>query len=310
MRSAAAGALAGTDGILLLDKPAGITSAHAVAIVKKVLRGAKVGHLGTLDPFASGLLPLCLGEGTKIAPYLNVADKTYVGTVKLGVRTDTLDCTGEVVGRSDVPPLDGIDWRALAAEFTGTIEQVPPAFSAIKRDGVRMYELARRGEAPELEPRSVTIHELKIEPLDAECIKLTVACSKGTYIRSLARDIGDRIGCGGALATLVRTRFGSFDLAEALPLARLQAEDGASVAAQAILSPCEALGHLRVLAADRATTARLRAGQQAALATLDRPAVAGEKARVIGPDGALVAVVGDEGGWRIERVFNTKPCAL
>lgn len=310
MKPATAGRLAGSDGVLLLDKPPGITSAHAVAVVKKLLRGAKVGHLGTLDPFASGLLPLCLGEGTKIAPYLNVADKAYVGTVKLGICTDTLDCTGEVVGRCDVPPFDAIDWPALAAEFTGPLEQVPPAFSAIKRSGVRMYELARRGEAPELEPRTVIIRELRIEPVTADGIKLTVTCSKGTYIRSLARDIGKRLGCGGTLATLVRTRFGSFDLADALPLARLEADDGASIAARAVLSPCEALAHLRILSIDRSTAARLRAGQQAALAILESPTAAGEKARVVGPDGGLVAIVGNENGWQLERVFNApKPCA-
>jgi len=300
------------DGILLVDKPAGISSARAVALVKKALGGAKVGHLGTLDPFASGLLPLCLGEGTKIAPYLNVADKAYVGTVELGVRTDTLDGTGEVIARAAVPPLASFDWSAVAAEFTGTIEQVPPAFSAIKRAGVRMYELARRGEAPDLEPRTVVIRELTIEVAGPTCLRLAVTCSKGTYIRSLARDLGERLGCGGILATLVRTRFGPFALMAALPLERFAQPEGHNRLEGAFVSLSDALAHLRALHADSGTVARLRAGQQAALATLEAPVGAGEKARVLGPDGRLVAVVADAGtAWRLERVFHgPKPCAL
>lgn len=298
-------------GILLVEKPAGITSAHAVAIVKKALGGAKVGHLGTLDPFASGLLPLCIGEATKIAPYLNVADKAYVGVVKLGVRTDTLDGTGEVVAREGVPSLDGFDWDEIAREFTGAILQVPPAYSAIKRAGVRMYELARRGEAPELEPREVVIRELAVEPCGPDSLRVTVTCSKGTYIRSLARDLGERIGCGAMLESLVRTRFGPFCLEDALALVSLETGEGRQAAKDALVGPAEALAHLRALHADAGTSARLRAGHQAALLRLDLPVGAGEQARVLGPDGCLVAVVSDEGaGWRLDRVFHPpKPCA-
>jgi tRNA pseudouridine55 synthase len=299
---------ADVDGILLVDKPRGISSAAAVAKVKRSLAASKVGHLGTLDPFASGLLPLCLGEATKIAPYLNEADKSYVGVARLGVRTDTLDVTGQVESTAPVPSLANVDWSTLAAAFTGAQQQVPPAFSAIKRDGVRMYELARRGEAPELEPRSVVIHRLALARADDTAIRIDVDCSKGTYIRSLARDLGERLGCGATLESLVRTRFGPFVLEEALALSDLE---DPSKAAGALLGPAQAVAHLRTLLTDAATATRVRAGQQAALLSLARPSRTGERARILGPDGGLVAVVGsDERGWRIERVFRpASPCA-
>jgi tRNA pseudouridine55 synthase len=300
---AVAGKRAATDGILLVAKPTGMSSAAAVAKAKRALGGQKVGHLGTLDPFASGLLPLCVGEGTKIAPYLNVADKSYIGLARLGVRTDTLDITGQVESTAAVPPLENIDWAALAREFTGEQMQVPPAFSAIKRDGVRMYELARRGEAPQLEARRVIVHRLVIAPAGEGALRIEVDCTKGTYVRSLARDIGERLGCGATLETLERTAFGSFVLADAVELEQLGDADAVRCA---LLGPADALEHLRSLATDAATTARLRAGQQAALLRLDGPRNADEKARVVGPDGELVAVVGCDGtGWRIERVFRT-----
>lgn len=317
------------DGILLVDKPEGITSAHAVAVVKRRLReaaprrrggagsgsrpGPKVGHLGTLDPFASGLLPLCVGEGTKIAPYLNACDKAYAGIVELGLVTDTLDATGAVLERRPAPDPACIDLDDLARAFTGELLQVPPAYSAIKKDGVRMYELARRGQAPVLEPRPVTIRRLEIARVAAAApaaggprLTIAVECSKGTYIRSLARDIGERIGCGAVLAELRRTRFGAFCVADAVGLADIEGADGAQRAARALLRPAEALTELRSLGVDAVVAARLRSGQQGALASLPRPSAAGEQAKVVTADGSLAAVVGERGGgWRIERVFCT-----
>jgi tRNA pseudouridine55 synthase len=293
------------DGILLIDKPPGISSAAAVSLVKRALRGAKVGHLGTLDPFASGLLPLCIGEGTKVAPYLNTADKAYTGIVHLGVTSDTLDSTGTVMSRSAPPSLSAEDLCDVTRAFSGAIDQVPPAFSAIKRDGIRMYERARRGEVPDLEPRRVVVHELEIEQLDDERLRITLSCSKGTYVRSLARDIGERLGCGALLESLTRTRFGPFLLERALSPAAIQAGDAAEVLRTAVIPPGVAIAHLRTLRVDRATADRLRAGQQAALTALERPDIAGERARVLGPDEALVAVVNEsDRHWRIERVFR------
>jgi tRNA pseudouridine55 synthase len=303
----AGGAQTKLDGILLVHKPPGISSAAAVARVKRVLGGPKVGHLGTLDPFASGLLPLCIGEGTKIAPYLNVADKRYVGVVRLGIRTDTLDCTGQVIATAAVPALVAADVEPLVHDFVGPITQVPPAFSALKRGGTRMYELARKGEAPELEPRPVVIHELSIALVDAERLRVRLRCSKGTYVRALARDIGERLGCGAMLESLERTGFGPFDLSDALDIDTLTPER----AAAARIGLEEAVEHLRTLRVDAATAARLRSGQQAVLGVLGAPLCPAERARVLARDGNLVAVVAEDGGrWKLERVFrDSASCA-
>ncbi len=321
------------DGILLIDKPVGITSAKAVAVVKRLVSGGagrrksatKVGHLGTLDPFASGLLPLCLGEATKIAPYLNTADKAYTGTIRLGVATDTLDSTGDVVSESPVPPINDALLAEVTAEFTGALQQVPPAFSAIKKDGVRMYELARRGEAPELAPRPVTIHRLTIERTGDSELAIEVDCTKGTYIRSLARDIGERLGCGGSLVTLRRTGFGCFGLGQGIKLDRLDSEaEGAARVAQALISPARALETLPTFTVGADVADRLRNGQQPALASLGvlqarpgadsperlntgraEPSVDEAFAKVVTAEGALAAILAaEEGQWKIARVFR------
>jgi tRNA pseudouridine55 synthase len=270
-----------------------------------------VGHLGTLDPFASGLLPLCVGEGTKAATFLNTADKRYRGVVRLGVETDTLDITGEVISSTDrIPDARDLPLAELADRFTGRIQQVPPAYSAIKKDGVRMYELARAGTAPELEARAVEIHALALDALGPDRISLEVHCSKGTYVRSLARDLGRAIGCPATLAELVRTGFGPFGLADAVDLESLSQRLQAGAAAP-LLDLGRALGHLRELAVRRGDAADLRLGRQAVLAGLPRPHDAAELAKVIDPDGDLVAVVSASPlGWRIERIFAaSESCA-
>lgn len=291
-------------GILLLDKPTGITSARAVAVVRRALGKPKVGHLGTLDPFASGLLPLCIGEATKIAPFLNTADKAYRGVIQLGLRTDTLDGTGEVLERAtDIPDASGIDLKALAARFTGTLEQVPPAFSAIKKDGVPMYKLAREGRAPELEPRQVCIHRLVLRSLGPDRIMFDMTCSKGTYVRSLARDLGDAVGCGATLVELVRSAFGDFALESAISLQDV--EQGGD---PPMIGLAEAVAHLPELSVDAATAADLRQGRRHALAGLDPPRHQGELRRILASAEDLVAVVRAEAGeWDFERVFAATP---
>ncbi len=296
-------------GILPLDKPAGLTSAAAVARVKKIGGRVKVGHLGTLDPMATGLLPLCLGEGTKAAPYLSIADKAYEGVILLGVITDTLDVTGTVAERRKVPDLASIDLESLAARFTGNIEQVPPAFSAIKKGGVPMYRLARKGEAPAMDPRRVRITFLELSVAGPERLSVRLRCSKGTYVRSLARDIGEALGCGGTLEALRRTGFGRLDLASAVTLAELE-EGGRERLRRALIPLSEALSDLRPVRVDDETAGRLRRGQQQALASAPPPRRAGETGRVLGPAGELVAVVREqEGRWRLDRVFaESAPC--
>ena len=289
----------------MVDKPEGVTSARVVATVKRALGGPKIGHLGTLDPFASGLLPLCVGEGTKAAAYLNQADKSYRGVIRLGVTTDTLDRTGTVLTTNAPPDLASIDLEELAQRFAGTMDQVPPAYSAIKRDGVRMYERARRGETPAIEARPVTIYSLSLTALLPDRLRIELACSKGTYVRSLARDIGQALGCGAILEELVRTSFGDFTLSAALSLEDLTAPAGRAVARRALVGPAEALARLPAVAADEATAQSLRRGRQQSLAHLALPAGAGRHFRVLAPDRSLVAVVVDAGaGWRLDRVFG------
>ena len=290
-------------GILLVDKEAGITSTGVVNVVKRLFGGAKVGHLGTLDPFATGLLPLCVGEATKCAPYLNEADKSYSGTLRLGVSTDTNDPTGEIVQRRDVPAVAAAALVDLEARFTGEIEQVPPVYSAIKRDGEPMYKRARRGEEVELEPRRVRVDRVAFRLVQPDLVSIEVDCSKGTYVRSIARDVGEALGCGAILESLARTRFGTFDLEGAVPLAELKGEDGAAAAARGLIPAIEALAHLRLVEIDLAVASALRSGQQRALTRLGPAENQGERIRVAA-DGHLVAVAHSSGPlWQLDRVF-------
>ncbi|MFN2375855.1 MAG: tRNA pseudouridine(55) synthase TruB [Candidatus Binatia bacterium] len=292
----------GPSGVLLVDKPAGISSAAVVARVRRVLDGVKAGHTGTLDPFATGLLPLCLGEATKLAGYLTDNDKTYEGVIRLGVTTDTLDRTGTVTGTAPVPPLEPEAIAALAREFEGDILQVPPSYSAIKRDGRPMYELARRGEAPELEARPVHVARLELGILDEKRLSVSIDSSKGFYVRSLAQDLGSRLGCGAMLEALRRTRVGRLRLDDAIPLADLEKEGGEALARSALLSLDEALGHLRCVELATAEAAALRLGRQAPLMRIS-PGQPGETIR-LSVAGELVAVALFENSlWGLERVF-------
>ena len=208
------------NAILLIDKPAGISSAEVVRRVKSRVKPARVGHLGTLDPFATGLLPIMIGEATKLAPFIDGGDKTYAGLIRLGVETDTLDRDGAEVRRAEVPAISTDKLAQVTAQFTGAIEQVPPVYSAIKRAGVPLYRLARRGDdvAPP-DKRSVEIKRLDLVCDAPDAIRFVAICSPGTYARSLARDIGIALGTVAHLDELRRTRNGSFSLADAIPLA-------------------------------------------------------------------------------------------
>ena len=210
------------DGVLLLDKPVGITSNAALQRVKRLLHAAKAGHVGTLDPLASGLLPVCLGEATKFSTGTFGADKNYDAEILLGVTTTTGDTEGEVTARRSVAVTrDQVD-RVLR-RFTGTIEQTPPMYSALKRDGKPLYAYARAGLTLAITPRTITIHSITLHRYAAERLQISVRCSKGTYIRVLAEDIGRVLGCGATLAGLRRAAVGAFDLTSAVTLERLEA---------------------------------------------------------------------------------------
>ncbi len=234
------------NGILLLDKPAGITSNAALQAVKQRLRARKAGHTGSLDPLATGMLPICLGEATKISGFLLEADKTYEVRIRLGVSTTTGDAEGEVLATRPVPRLTQDSVEAALACFRGAIEQVPPMHSAIKRNGQPLYKLAHQGIVVEREPRQVQIHELTLQGMEDESISVRVHCSKGTYIRTLAEDIGTELGCGGHVAALRRTGVGGFDCSEMVSLAELERtveEEGPAAADRYLLSIESALRH-------------------------------------------------------------------
>lgn len=214
------------DGVLLLDKPLGLTSNDALQKVRRLFSAAKGGHTGTLDPLASGLLPLCFGEATKFSADLLDADKTYEAVIQLGVTTDSGDAEGKVTKTAAVN-VEIDDILRVLSQFTGAIRQIPPMHSALKRNGRPLYELARQGIEVEREPRMVTIHAIDCLGFGGESLTLRVACSKGTYIRVLAADIGDALGCGAHLAGLRRTRVGDLDLGAAVTLAHLASLDEA-----------------------------------------------------------------------------------
>lgn len=214
------------DGVLLLDKALGLTSNDALQKARRLFSAAKGGHTGTLDPMATGLLPLCFGEATKFSADLLDADKTYEAELKLGVTTDTGDAEGQVLTTSEAA-VSIADVERLLPRFTGPIKQIPPMHSALKRDGRPLYELARQGIEVEREARDVTIHALDILGLEGDVLRLRVSCSKGTYIRVLAADIGQMLGCGAHLTALRRTRVGDLVLERSVTLSQLEMQDEA-----------------------------------------------------------------------------------
>jgi tRNA pseudouridine55 synthase len=231
-------------GILLLDKPTGMTSNDALQKVKRLYKAQKAGHTGSLDPLADGLLPICFGAATKISAFLLDADKHYWVRVKLGVTTNTADSEGDVL---ETRPVDGIseeDVRQAVARFQGEIQQIPPMYSALKHKGERLYKLAREGKEVEREPRSITIHRIEMSSCELPEFEIKVHCSKGTYVRTLAEDIGELLGCGAHVTALRRTGVGPYGMDGIVDIAALEKKiDEGFAAADAILLPIDsALG--------------------------------------------------------------------
>ena len=219
----------GCDGFLLVDKPSGITSSKLVQLIRKTFNLNKIGHTGTLDPLATGLMVLCVGQATKFSQFLLVKDKGYRVSIKLGVATDTFDADGLVTSEKAINHVTRELIEASLTNFQGEIEQIPPMYSAIKKNGVPLYKMARRGLKVDLEPRKVRIHEIKILGFDGEFLDLKVCCSKGTYIRTIAADLGDVLGCGAHVAELRRLSVGSYDEKDMLAfdeLIKLEDRDG------------------------------------------------------------------------------------
>lgn len=270
------------NGVLLLDKPAGMTSNQALQKVKRLLRARKAGHTGSLDPAATGMLPLCFGEATKVCAYLLDADKTYRVTARLGETTDTGDGDGEVTGTADVPALSEEQWASILGSFLGDIEQIPPMYSALKRDGKRLYELARKGETVERAPRPVKIHEIELLEMAGKRLVFRVRCSKGTYVRTLVEDIAKAAGTVAYTARLHREAVGVFRSEDMLDMA------GAEAAAEDTGAPLTE----RLLPADAA----LAGWPSVQVAESDEPRFSGGQAVVCeAEEGGLTRVYGAAG---------------
>jgi tRNA pseudouridine55 synthase len=283
------------NGWIILDKGVGMTSTHAVAVVKRSLSAKKAGHAGTLDPLASGILPIALGEATKTVPFVMDGRKSYVFTVAWGAETNTDDTEGDVVERTGAVP-DPAAIEALLPRFTGSIQQVPPRFSAIKIQGERAYDLARDGETVELQPRTVEIDRLTLVHHAGDRSVLEADCGKGTYVRAIARDLGRALGCLGHIAALRRTRVGPFTEEDAVAVDDLATDPAA-------LRPVEmALSEIPSVAVSRDMAARLMRGQSIILRGREAPL----SGRIYATcNGTLVAVGDVERGELVpHRVFN------
>ncbi|MBZ4331104.1 MULTISPECIES: tRNA pseudouridine(55) synthase TruB [unclassified Corallococcus] len=286
------------DGVLVIDKPLGPTSFDVVRQVRGLLKVKKAGHTGTLDPMATGVLPVCLGEATKVAGIITEGDKAYDAVVRLGVETDTQDAQGKPTAEAPVPPLTAPLLEAVLARFRGTFDQVPPMYSAVKVAGKRLYELARAGEEVERASRTVTVHELVLRDFSADRLTLSVRCTKGFYVRTLAYDLGRALGCGAHLEALRRTMSGPFTLARALPLADLASLSREAVAGR-LVSLADALTDLPAVRVNADEARRVLHGVPVEVAPVPG------RVRVLGPDDALLAMAEVVGGrLRYQRVFN------
>ncbi|NMG42356.1 tRNA pseudouridine(55) synthase TruB [Aromatoleum toluvorans] len=288
------------DGVLLLDKPQGMTSNAALQTARRLLNAAKAGHTGTLDPMATGLLPLTFGEATKFSQMLLDADKEYEATVRLGIETDTGDAEGRPIASAPVAVTEEAI-RAALARLTGEIEQIPPMYSALKRDGKPLYEYARAGIEVELTPRRVVIHALELLESGDESFRVRVACSKGTYIRTLAIDLGRLLGCGAHLSALRRTRIGPFAVESGtVTLAALEGVPADE--REHLLAPADALvAHLPAIALSPAQAAGLLQGRVLAVDCGERGLV-----RVYG-DGRFLGLgeLADDGRLSPKRLVAT-----
>jgi tRNA pseudouridine55 synthase len=298
-------AAAPVDGVILLDKPHGMTSNGALQAVRRLFGRVKAGHTGTLDPLATGLLPLCLGEATKYAGGLLEADKTYEATIQLGVATTTGDAEGEAVFRGEIA---GCPERvpAMLAEFTGEIDQLPPMFSALKHQGRPLYSYARVGQEVERPTRRVTVRRLELlSPIGLE-FKVRVQCSKGTYIRTLAQDIGARLGCGAHLTALRRTAIGRLDIAEAVTLDCLESLPDSERLAR--LRPVDLLvSDLQSIVLDRSRAEAILQGRPVDVVDSLSPGAV----RIYAADGAFLGLgMGGEGGRVAPKRMRAGPLPM
>ncbi len=250
------------NGLLVVDKPAGITSHDVVARVRRATGESSIGHLGTLDPMATGVLPLLLGKYTRLAQFFNAGEKAYTGTIRFGFATDTYDAEGQPVGEPQPVALTLESLRKEAARFRGTIEQMPPPYSAKKIQGKPAYKLAREGKTPELKPARITVELFTIDSLHGDAASFTMTISAGGYVRSIAHEMGQSLGCGAHLASLRRTAAGPFTLEHALPLEEVEALSVAGALQRHLPHPRTLLPEMPAVTADEHTIGRIRNGMQ------------------------------------------------
>jgi len=293
------------DGLLLLNKPAGLTSNQALQRVKRLLNAKKAGHTGSLDPAATGMLPLCFGEATKVCAFLLNADKTYRVTARLGSATDTADADGAEIATADVPELSADEWRKILESFLGESLQVPPMYSALKKDGKRLYELARKGETVEREPRPIRIDKISLLEIAGARLVFWVHCSKGTYVRTLVEDIAKKAGTVAHTARLHRESVGDFRADDMLDLEGLEkvAASGSEGLKARLLSPDTALEGLAAVELDNDASDRFAVGQ---VNSVSVAATAG-LVRVYGGAKEFLGVgeLSDDGQLAPKRVFRT-----
>ncbi len=293
---------ANISGVLVVDKPVGITSHDVVQAIRNGTRIRRVGHTGTLDPRASGVLVVLIGPAVRLSEYVSASDKRYQAVIELGVSTDTYDLEGTVTRRAPVE----ISYEELEEAlngFVGEFEQKPPAYSAIKVNGKRAYELARKGEEVDLEPRMITVSEIELLDWDAPELVIDIQCSSGTYIRSLANDLGEKLGCGATLTGLRRTKNGRFGLRDAVPLRRLQEAFAQGDWYRYIIPAAEALADWYTVELDEALVEEIRHGHRI---PADSPQEEGKWARAVSLDAELVALLEYDAAtqeWQPRKVF-------
>lgn len=292
------------DGILNINKPKGMTSHDVVATIRKLLKQRRVGHAGTLDPAASGVLPICIGQGTRVAEYLSESGKAYRATIIFGIATDTYDAEGAITSTASAADLNISQIAKTLPLFLGSQMQVPPRYSAIKLQGQPAYKRARAGEEITLDPRPIVIHSLEIIDWSPPALVLAIECSKGTYIRSLAHDLGQQLGCGAYLRELIRTRSGPFSLSESITLEQLAAAVN-SVSLQDYLYPVDkALEQYPALVLDAGTTGQVKHGS----AFSHTIPTNNHLARVYDPGGHFLAIAEwntEQQIWQPKKVFTT-----
>ena len=296
-------------GIFNIDKPRGITSMEVVRRIKRALGVKKgVGHGGTLDPIATGVIPVCVGQATRVMEYLLDGSKEYTCSIHMGVSTDTYDAMGEIVDEKDSSFVEGKQVESALREFRGEIAQVPPIYSALKRHGRRLYDLAREGVEVELEARPVLVHDIQLTDWDPPVATVAIVCGKGFYVRSLAHDLGNALGCGGHLKSLVRRRTGPFALADAVSLNEAVERIESGCAGELLYSPDVVLESMPAMILGQQNLKMVRNGRPLPPGPAPGGAEPDARVRAYSTDGSFVAVMrfdGELSQWRPHKVFDT-----